>query len=201
MHIRRCFVVIFLVLASAFAQESIPAYRNPKLPVEQRVADLLGRMTLEEKVDQLAPGRSRNMLENDQSPEAKRLREGMQELFKVDSQMSPHDAAVLRNEVQKYVREKTRLGIPVLFMGEALHGFMSYGATSFPQALGLASTWDPNLVRQSFTAIADEMSAAGVRQAFTPVLGLARDRRAAGNLIHNRPASCDGDRQALRRAQ
>jgi beta-glucosidase len=177
MRLPRCFVILFLVLASAFAQESVPDYRNPKLPVEQRVADLLGRMTLEEKVDQLAPGRSRDMLQNDQSPEAKRVREGMLELFKVDSQMSPRDAAVLRNEVQKYAREKTRLGIPVLFMGEALHGFMSYGATSFPQALGLASTWDPELVRQSFTAIADEMSAAGVRQAFTPVLGLARDPR------------------------
>jgi beta-glucosidase len=62
-------------------------------------------------------------------------------------------------------------------MGEALHGFMENGSTSFPQALGLASTWDPDLVHQAFTAIADEMASAGDNQAFSPVINLARDPR------------------------
>ena len=73
--------------------------------------------------------------------------------------------------------EKTRLGIPALNMGEALHGFMEYDSTSFPQVLGLGSTWDPKLVHEVFTAAGDEMASAGVNQAFTPVLDLARDPR------------------------
>jgi beta-glucosidase len=171
-------LVFALVLAGmGNAQETVPDYRNPNLPIEQRAADLLSRMTLEEKVDQLAPGRSRAALEKDDSSEAKQLREKMRDLFKNDSTVSPCDAAALRNGVQKYTREKTRLGIPVIFFGEALHGYMAYDSTSFPQVLGLASTWDPELVRQVFTAAADEMSAAGTNQAFTPVLDLARDPR------------------------
>ena len=119
-------LVFALVLAGiGNAQETVPDYRNPNLPIEQRVADLLARMTLEEKVDQLAP---------------KQLREKMRDLFKNDSTVSPREAAALRNGVQKYTREKTRLGIPVIFFGEALHGYMAYDSTSFPQVLGLAST-------------------------------------------------------------
>ena len=79
--------------------------------------------------------------------------------------------------MQRYLREKTRLGIPDLFMGEALHGFMEYGSTSFPQALSLASTWDPDLVHQVFTAAGDEAGSAGAGQVFSPVLDIARDPR------------------------
>jgi beta-glucosidase len=74
----------------------------------------------------------------------------------------------LRNAVQRYLVEKARLGIPTFFQGEALHGFMSNGGTSFPQVLGFASTWDPALVQQVFASAADEMGSAGVNQAFTP---------------------------------
>ena len=69
------------------------------------------------------------------------------------------------------------MGIPQLFMGEALHGFMEHGSTSFPQAIGLASTWDPALVKQVFTAAGEEAGAAGVGQVFSPVLDLTRDPR------------------------
>ena len=79
--------------------------------------------------------------------------------------------------MQKFLIEKTRLGIPGIFQGEALHGYMSYGSTSFPQVLGLSSTWDPELIQQVFTAAADEMASSGTNQAFTPVLDLARDPR------------------------
>ena len=90
---------------------------------------------------------------------------------------TPRQAAILRNAVQRYQREKTRLGIPVVFHGEALHGYMEYGSTSFPQALGLASTWDPALVKRIFTAIGDEAGSRGSGQVFSPVLDLARDPR------------------------
>jgi beta-glucosidase len=169
------FVPLFILVASSLSQQSKPAYRDPSLPVEQRADDLLKRMTLEEKVDQLSGGRRRMQASAD--PAAKEAFADLAKLYREDAQVSAHDAAMARNKAQHYLVEKTRLGIPGLFQGEALHGFMAYGSTSFPQVLGLASTWDPGLVQQAFTAAADEMSAAGVNQAFTPVLDLGRDPR------------------------
>jgi beta-glucosidase len=160
---------------SSPAQEARPAYRDASLPAEARARDLLKRMTLEEKVNQLAGGRRRAMQSSD--PEEKATFEELGKLYREDAQFSAHDAAALRNKAQHFLVEKTRLGIPGLFQGEALHGFMAYGSTSFPQVLGLASTWDPELVQQAFNAAADEMASAGVNQAFTPVLDLARDPR------------------------
>src|SRR5258708_2551863 len=164
-----------ILLASACFGQAVPDYRNPKLPIPDRVADLVKRMTLEEKVDQLAGGRRRLMAVQD--PEGQAIFQKFRELFRNESQASAHEAAALRNQAQKYMVEKTRLGIPALFQGEALHGYMAYGSTSFPQVLGLASTWDPELVQQVFTAAGDEMASAGTHQAFTPVLDLARDPR------------------------
>jgi beta-glucosidase len=173
------FVLLCAFLGNALAQTPAPDYRNPNLPIEQRVADLLKRMTLEEKVWQLAPRRGANsgILDTTGKFTDANAREIFRKMFSVDSKISPRDAAILRNAMQRYQVEKTRLGIPAIFQGEALHGFMENGSTSFPQALGLASTWDPELVRQVFTAAADEMASAGDEQAFTPVLDLARDPR------------------------
>jgi len=170
------FALLGLLLPCCFSQEAQPAYRNPSLPAELRAADLVKRMTLEEKVDQLAGGR-RRARGSSENPEEKQAFEALGKLYREDSQVSPHDAAEARNKAQHYLVEKTRLGIPGLFQGEALHGFMAYGSTSFPQVLGLASTWDPELVQQVFTAAADEMASSGVNTAFTPVLDLARDPR------------------------
>jgi beta-glucosidase len=168
-------LVVAALLGAACFGQTTPDYRNPKLPIPDRVADLLKRMTVEEKVDQLAGGRRRMMTTTD--PEGQRIFGKFREVFKLESQTSPRDAAELRNEAQKYFLEKTRLGIPAIFQGEALHGFMAYGSTSFPQVLGLASTWDPALVEQVFAAAGDEMASTGTNQAFTPVLDLARDPR------------------------
>ena len=173
------FLLLFAFLGNALAQTPVPDYRNPNFPIEQRGADLLKRMTLEEKVWQLAPRRGANsgILDTTGKFTDANVREIFRKMFSVDSKISPRDAAILRNAMQRYQVEKTRLGIPAIFQGEALHGFMENGSTSFPQALGLASTWDPELVRQVFTAAADEMASAGDEQAFTPVLDLARDPR------------------------
>ena len=178
MHLRRnplIFSFLGLLIPCCFSQDAPPAYRNPNLPAELRAADLVKRMTLEEKVDQIAGGRRRSMAAA--SPEAKEIFEGLSKLYREDSQVSAHDAAEARNRAQHFLMEKTRLGIPAIFQGEALHGFMAYGSTSFPQVLGLASTWDPELVQQAFTAAGDEMASAGVNQAFSPVLDLGRDPR------------------------
>ena len=162
------------------ANQPVPPYRNPKLAIQDRVADLLSRMTLEEKVEQIAPFREREVSVIDPTgtftDESARATM-MQQWQNPDFEFTPKRAAIFRNAIQRYAREKTRLGIPQLFMGEALHGFMEYGSTSFPQAIGLASTWDPALVKQVFTAAGDEARSAGVEQVFTPVLGLARDPR------------------------
>ncbi len=160
-------------------QAAAPRYKDASLPIEDRVADLLPRMTLEEKVDLIATGwenhiqivdptatytneQARKIILNEWGPEVK---------------VSPRQMAILRNGVQRYQREKSRLGIPALFSSEALHGLMEFGSTSFPQALGLASTWDPPLVKRVFSAAGDEAGSRGVGQVFTPVLDIARDPR------------------------
>ncbi len=143
--------VLFLlavVLSTSFAQDVNLPYKDASLPPEQRAADLVTRMTLEEKVDQLAGGRRRSRTPAD--AEEKAICDHLAKLYREDAKPSPHDSATFRNRAQRYLLEKTRLGIPTIFMGEALHGFMSYGSTMFPQALGLASTWDPELVQEVF---------------------------------------------------
>ncbi|HXJ87764.1 MAG TPA: CIA30 family protein [Candidatus Binatia bacterium] len=185
-----CFILLYSI--SLIAQDKMkaatpkpappdntPKYKNPSLPLDDRVADLLSRMTLEEKIAQIAPpaDRATHVVDptgtfTDESASAM-----MSRWYDPDLIFPARKAAILRNGVQRYLKEKTRLGIPELFMGEALHGFMEYGSTSFPQALSLASTWDPDLVQQVFTAAGDEAASAGVGQAFTPVLDIARDPR------------------------
>ena len=168
-----------VLVTMALAQQSSLPYRDPSLSIDDRVKDLLSRMTLEEKIAQITGGRrtDRGIVDTTGRFPQEKADEAMREMYRLDSRMSPRDRAVLRNALQRYQVEKTRLGIPAIYQGEALHGFMAYGSTSFPQALGLASTWDPELQRQAFTAAADEMASTGVNQAFTPVLDLARDPR------------------------
>jgi beta-glucosidase len=177
MRVAKLAVITAATVIVAGARQARPDYRDGNLPIERRVADLLSRMTLEEKVDQIAGGRRGGVLETSGRFTPEQAEQMMSELYREDNSIPPYDAAVLRNAAQRYAIEKTRLGIPRLFQGEALHGFMEYGSTSFPQCLGLASTWDPELVREVFNAAGDEMASAGVNQAFTPVMDLARDPR------------------------
>ena len=161
------------------AQQTLPPYKDPHLAIDDRVADLLSRMTLEEKVAQISGGGRENKGLLDASGELpyKNVEEVFKELNRRENKIGPRERALIHNALQRYQLEKTRLGIPDLSFGEGLHGYMTYGSTSFPQALGLASTWDPVLVKQVFTVVGEEMGAAGEGQAFTPVLDLARDPR------------------------
>lgn len=163
---------------AASAQQAVPDYRNASLPIEKRVADLLPRMSLEEKVEQLTGGqRHPGILDTTGRFAPDQAEEAFGKLYQEFTTVGPYEAAVLRNAAQRFAVEKTPLGIPRLFMGEALHGYMFNGSTSFPQCLGLASTWDPDLVREVFTAAGDEMGSSGTNQAFSPVIDLARDPR------------------------
>jgi len=161
------------------APASAPRYKDATLPIEDRVADLLPRMTLEEKVDQLAGGweSQADVLDSTGTYTTEEARKAFQKADSDETKFTPRQSAILRNGVQRYLREKSRLGIPAIFEGEGLHGFMEYGSTSFPQALGLASTWDPALVKRVFTAVGEEAGSRGMGQVFSPVLDIARDPR------------------------
>ncbi len=161
---------------------SVPAsagYRNPQLPAEQRVEDLLRRMQLQEKVDQLRGGRtsSYGMLDSTGQFADQDIRGDWRHIYDMHSRRPPRDQAVYRNCLQRYAVEKIRLGIPQIFQDEALHGYTADHATCFPQAIALGSTWDPALLQRVFTVAADEAAAAGINQVFAPVLNLARDPR------------------------
>lgn len=157
-------------------------YWNPSMPIPERVADLLGRMTLEEKIAQMSIFHMQtNVLPEDsvELDEATRLHlaNGIGGLGRPGLNIRARETAVATNAIQHYLREHTRLGIPAFFIDEALHGLMAYGSTSFPQAIGLASTWDPQLVQEVFAAAAREMRVRGENYALTPVLDLAREPR------------------------
>ena len=184
LQISLCLVVL---CATATAQNqpatnaaTTPKYRNPNLAIEDRVADLLSRMTLEEKVEQIAGSGRRgeiHVIDPTGTFTDQTAARALARYEDPDFVFLPKTAAILHNAIQRYAREKTRLGIPRLFAGESLHGFMEYGSTSFPQAIGLASTWDPALVKEVFTAASDEARSSGTDWVFTPVLDLARDPR------------------------
>jgi beta-glucosidase len=173
--------LVFAALASAQEKPAANAarYKDASLSIEDRVTDLLGKMTLEEKIEQIAGGWESHIdvIDATGTYTTEEARKTIQAEWGEELKFTPRKAAILRNGVQRYQLEKTRLGIPVLFLGEGLHGFMEYGSTSFPQALGLAATWDPALVKRVFTAVGDEAGSRGAGQLFAPVLDIARDPR------------------------
>ena len=187
-------ILLLLVPAGALCSgapaQTVPPYRDPKLPVEQRVADLLSRMTLEEKVAQMESAwENRQFFSDPQAlfvddkgvflPDraAVLLKNGLGEISRPGEGHGPRASAEYTNAIQKWMKENTRLGIPVLFHDECLHGHVAPKATSYPQAIALASTWDPGLIDEVFTATAAEVRAAGAHHCLAPVLDLARDPR------------------------
>src|SRR5713226_1524991 len=173
----------------AAAQEA-PLYRDARAPVEQRVADLLSRMTLEEKVAQLeGTWQNKNFISDTNQrivddngafvPEhaAVLLKYGLGEMSRPSENRGPREMAEFTNTMQKWLKENTRLGIPILFHEECLHGHAAPKATSYPQAIALASTWDTTLVHDVFSATASEVRARGAQQCLAPVLDLAREPR------------------------
>ncbi len=165
-------------------------YQDPKLPVEERVADLLSRMTLDERVAQMESAWENRQFFKDSRdlfvdqagnfvPEraALLIKNGLGEISRPSEKRSPRAEAEFTNAVQKWAKENTRLGIPILFHDECLHGHVAPKGTSYPQAIALASTWDTGLVGEVFTATAAEVRARGVQHCLAPVLDLARDPR------------------------
>lgn len=170
------------------AQDNPPAYRNPDLPVDERVHDLLGRVTLEEKVRQLDMySGATDLLKSNQRIDHTHAKAGAvfnperaEKLLGTLGVGSIHDiypSAQRYNAIQTWVIKSNRLGIPALFIEEGLHGYMGYSETLFPQSVNLATTWNPELARETGAAIAAEARASGVDMILAPVLDVARDPR------------------------
>ena len=152
--------------------------------IDVKVRDLLRRMTLEEKIAQLGSIPGRNLLEDGKFSREKAeqlLKNGIGQITRVSGGThdvtSPEKAALIANEIQRFLKEETRLGIPAIIHEECLSGFMAYGATVFPQAIGLASTWNPDLVERITATIRRQMRLVGAHQGLSPVLDVVRDPR------------------------
>ena len=169
--------------------ENVPAYRKPGLPVARRVRDLMSRMTLEEKAAQMVGiwqekaatlVDAEGNFDPDKAKKAFRQGRGLGQVGRPSDTGGGKDAramAVLTNAIQKFFVEESRLGIPVIFHEECLHGHAAPGGTSFPQPIALGATFDPELVEALFAMTALEARLRGTHQALTPVVDVARDPR------------------------
>ena len=183
------------------AEPQAAVYKDPRQPVEKRVDDLLARMTLDEKVAQLETVWEQKAKlqtpKGDFSPElaSKNFPDGIGGIARPSDyrgvtqsngaagaagetvNRDARQTAEFVNAAQHWAVERTRLGIPVLMHEESLHGYVARGATSFPQAIALASTWDPALVTKVFSVAAREARARGATLVLAPVVDVARDPR------------------------
>ncbi|MFZ0501024.1 MAG: glycoside hydrolase family 3 N-terminal domain-containing protein [Steroidobacteraceae bacterium] len=200
---RRCPRARASALAFALALASLgataadtPLYKDAHAPIDARVNDLLARMTLQEKIAQISciwqrKGDVEDANGNFDPAKASRVFPyGIGQVARPSDRvpLEPNDplqnvfrdvpqTVAFVNAVQHYSVDDTRLGIPTLFHGEGLHGFMARDATSFPQAIALASSWDPALITSVYTIVAREARARGVQLLLTPVINLGRDPR------------------------
>ena len=159
-----------------------PLYKDPAQPGAARLDDLLERMTLEEKLAQLGCVWSTQLVADDRFSIG-RAREliphGTGHITRIGAAtgLRPHESAAFANDIQRFLVENTRLGIPAIIHEESVAGLTARDATQFPQAIGLASTWNPTLIEQVGRVIRAQMLAVGARQTLAPVLDIARDPR------------------------
>ncbi len=158
-------------------------YQDPDQPAEDRVVDLINQMTIDEKIAQLGGIFPFHLLGNTGEMDGTKMREliphgiGQISGASMIGAKSPEDLATASNTIQRFHIEETRLGIPTIIHNEALCGMMYAPATTFPTAINLAATWQPSLVRAMTDVTRREMRGAGVHQALSPVLDVARDAR------------------------
>jgi len=157
-------------------------YRKASRPIDERVSDLLGRMTLEEKLAQLGSFWSHEILTHEAFDLAKaepRIGNGVGQITRLAgaTNLAQRAVAELANEIQRFLVEKTRLGIPAVVHEECLHGLLALESVCFPQSIGQAATWQPELVGAMASRLGRELRAAGAQQALAPILDIARDPR------------------------
>lgn len=180
-----CLLFTFVVITNVHSQ-TIPPYKRADLSIEERVKDLLQKMTPEEKFWQLFmipgdlgndPSKYKNGIFGFQVNTVQQQRGAAAQLLNYTSGQSAKQTLAKINEMQKYFIEQTRLGIPIIAFDEALHGLVRDEATAFPQAIALAATWDTLLMSQVASAIAKETKARGIRHILSPVVNIATDVR------------------------
>jgi beta-glucosidase len=180
---------------SAADRPDVAPYKDPSVPLERRVEDLLGRMTLAEKIAQITCiwDHKKDVLDAAGNFDAAKARAafpaGIGQVARpsdlngsgADPLQQPfrdaRQTVALVNAIQHFAAQDTRLGIPVLFHEEGLHGYVARDATSFPQAIALASSWDPQLLTRIFAVAAREIRARGVQLVLAPVVDVGRDPR------------------------
>ncbi len=167
----------------------IPAYKNSSLSSARRVKDLLSRMTLEEKAAQMLciwQQKPQTLVDADGNFDEKKAKAAFRNRRGLGQVGRPSDAgkglnarqmATLTNAIQKFFLENSRLGVPVIFHEECLHGHAAVDGTSFPQPIALGATFNPELVEQLYTMTAAEAGLRGTHQALTPVIDVAREPR------------------------
>ncbi len=163
-------------------QLSAPIYRDATAPADRRVEGLLGRMTLDEKLAQLGCLWSSALVREgrfDADDAAARMPHGIGQITRIGAStgLRPRKSAEFMNAIQRVAVERTRLGIPIFVHEESVGGFCHHDATVFPQALGLAATWNPALVEEVAGVIREQLCAVGARLTLAPVLDVARDPR------------------------
>ena len=195
MKIRHLFVAA-LLLGTGQAMAQLPLYKQANAPIEERIKDLMERMTVEEKVGQLCCPMGWEMYtKTGNKVEAselykKQMGNGMPigsywAVLRADpwtqktleNGLNPELAAEALNKLQKFAVEETRLGIPVLFAEETPHGHMAIGTTVFPTGLSMASTWNPELLRRAGEVVALEARLQGANVGYGPVLDISREPR------------------------
>ena len=186
--------LISVIIIQACAQNRLP-YKDAKLSTEERVADLMSRMTVKEKIGQLRCILAWNCWEKKgkeivpSESFKKEIADGQIGMLwgtyradpwtqkSLENGLTPELAAKAGNALQRYVAENTRLGIPLFLAEEAPHGHMAIGTTVFPTGLGMAATWNPSLIEQVGRVIAKEIRLQGGHISYGPVIDLARDAR------------------------
>jgi len=162
--------------------KKINDYLDKNQPVDKRVRNLLSVMSVEEKIAQLGSAWIYEILEGKDFSEKKAfnlMKNGIGQITRLGgaSNFNPGESAKTANMIQKYLIKNTRLGIPAIIHEESCSGYMAKGATCFPQIIGAASTWEPELLERMGMVIREQMKAVGARQALAPVLDVARDAR------------------------
>ena len=159
-----------------------PLYRRADLPTAERVRDLLGRMTLEEKLAQLGSAWSFELIADDRLDIVRardRLSNGIGQVTRIAgaTTLRPPAVAQLANDIQRFLLEETRLGIPAIVHEESLHGILGRDRVCYPQSIGMAATWRPELVRAMADQIGRELRAQGAQQTLAPIFDITRDPR------------------------
>jgi beta-glucosidase len=174
-------ILIFLNTSHVILYAQQPKYKNQLFSIHERVTDLISRMTLEEKVAQLIsihPGRPKldDVFFNNSAKMDSMFKNGVGMVNPIFD-MKVEETVKMRNRLQEYMKNKTRLGIPTIFIDEAHHGLMNLGSNVFPQTIGLACSWDPVFVELLYNFIASEANARGTNLVLSPVVDVCRDPR------------------------